>query len=322
MSIDRKKMNHRYLRSDVFGILFSACCLCMFSGIPAQARQTNNAKVVTAYSVTIKVVSAETHSIFPLDWVFALEVVKATPLSVEQTERSIKAVQHVLSQYPEAFLRQNLRTVYIAGDIIDNGVTLDGVAWSGGKTIYIGCEGETDARVESTVHHEFAHVLYENHPDALATQRWKQLSPPGFQYGKGTVAEIRAVNYSDDLETSLLQHGFVNSYAKSAIREDIACTCEELWSGDMSFWQAVDVYDPLRKKVALALAFYRTLHPEFTEAFFRGHYAPLGAPNTPISFPFGGYVFGPRIPKIPVPAGGTATYPPGGGYVQYSPPDR
>jgi hypothetical protein len=71
------------------------------------------------------------------------------------------------------------------------------------------------------------------------------------------------------MEESWLQRGFVRRYATSDVDEDFACICEELWSGDPAFWQAVDRYEVLRRKVSMAIAFYHSLGRHFTEAFFR-----------------------------------------------------
>jgi hypothetical protein len=201
----------------------------------------------------------------------------ARPLDVSEVERTLRVLHTALAKYPPALLHHNLTTIYVVRQLADERGQADGFALPEAKRIDLDDEGEvagyTDAALESTLHHELAHVLVANKIGKLAPDRWQQLNPSGFHYNHHSLAWFRIHDTSEREPGVYWRQGFANEYAMTDPGEDVASLAEFLFSGSRRFWQAVDQNALLQKKVARLIAFYHALDGTFTPAYFR-HLTP------------------------------------------------
>jgi hypothetical protein len=132
-------------------------------------------------------------------------------------------------------------------------------------------QGYTDLYLEQTFHHEFSSILYRNHPAVFRESEWLRTNSPGFAYTdpENGVGAIRDNRSSQDFDTVLCKQGLLTQYASSGIENDLNTIAQNLFSPSPGFWDIVDRYPRIRRKVRLLIGFYNRLHPIFTVTYFR-----------------------------------------------------
>ena len=105
----------------------------------------------------------------------------------------------------------------------------------------------------------------------MDTTAWKKTNMAGFDYNdpESGVGAIRNHQSSQDLDTFLCRHGFLTQYSYSSLENDINTVAQNLFMPSTGFWNIVDQYPAVRKKITLLIAFYNRINPFFTEKYFR-----------------------------------------------------
>jgi hypothetical protein len=131
--------------------------------------------------------------------------------------------------------------------------------------------GYTDLYLEQTFHHEYSSILYRNHPSYFKEHLWQKANEAGFSYTdpEQGIGAIRNNQSSQDLDTSLCRVGLLTQYATSGMENDINTFAQNLFSPSAGFWDIVDHYPRVKRKVRLLVAFYNKVNPVFTMAYFR-----------------------------------------------------
>ncbi len=226
----------------------------------------------------IKIISTLECHMFPLYWYKDPVNILPTPLNESEIERTVAAIQKALHKYPVAFLKQNLKSVYLLDHLITLGVnygstyTYDAVfVTNSGET-----NGYTDTYIEQEFHHEFSSILlqrhsgeYDKHLHDWASSTWALVNPPGFKYGSGGAEALKLNQTGREFEPKLLNKGIIDQYGLSSMENDFNDISMNLFKSNPGFWQVVDKYPKIRRKIDIAIAFYHHLDPQFTEEFFR-----------------------------------------------------
>jgi len=232
---------------------------------------SSDQKRLTDAKTGVQIVLEVDADMFPQSWKDSPINAKAKPLEPGEVGRSAKLVQSALAIYPPEVLKSDLRKVFVCRSIDFYGLTYGGT--NSFDTVYLTNNGTglgyTDSYITGSFHHEFSSILKRNHPTLLDERAWNGANPPEFKYGHGGTEALRMGQASTRLDVTLAGEGFVAQYAKASVEEDFNMVVEGLFSGNPEFWKMVDGHSRLKVKMALAVKFYKTLNPIFTESFFR-----------------------------------------------------
>ncbi|MGG9971756.1 hypothetical protein ACQ33O_08170 [Ferruginibacter sp. SUN002] len=212
-------------------------------------------------------------NIFPAFWREKEINATGTEISVEEIPRSKQSMIEALNKYPISLLTNNLRHVYFLKDMSFYNVSFGGT--NSITNLYITNDGIsygfTNTYIEQTFHHEFSSILMRNYISKLDTAAWNAANAPGIVYTdeQGGVGAIANGESSQDIDTALCRRGILTKYALSAMENDLNTLAQNIFKPDEGFWNIVDTYPRIRKKVNLLIDFYHKLDPVFTKSYFR-----------------------------------------------------
>lgn len=222
-------------------------------------------------NANIPILTKTEPGMFPPDLQSSAMRPKATDLEAGEVARSLRVISGAMSKYPPALLKASLKRVYIVRDVQIYGVPTGGT-WSW-DSVYIANNGVragySDEYLKGTFHHELSSVLMSKHWEQFPQSEWSDANPPGFQYRSSGAEAVRRGHSSQVLDVKLNQMGFLSQYSTADMQEDFNTIAQQLFMGKSSFWNAVDRNKRLKDKVDLAIRFYHTLNPMFTEDYFR-----------------------------------------------------
>lgn len=209
--------------------------------------------------------------IFPESWIDEPINAIGDEIAEEEIPRSKYILVAATQKYPQAVLTNNLKGVYVLKNMAFYDVRFGGT--NSNEYVYLtnnGIEnGYTDRYIEETFHHEFSSILYRNFPEHLNRQAWDRVSDAGNSDPDGGVGAIRNNSASTDIDTALCRYGFLTQYSLSDFENDLNLLAENLFKPAPGFWEVVDRYPLIEKKVTLLIRFYHLIDPVFTESYFR-----------------------------------------------------
>lgn len=211
--------------------------------------------------------------IFPESWQAAPIGAIGEQIDTKEIQRCNVLMEKVLSKYPLRNLEKELKAVYFLKsmkfyDVVYGGTnSTDALYLTNGGT----SEGYTDFYLEETFHHEYSSILYRNHPSFFNEIDWNKANIHGFDYKdpENGVGAIRNNESSQDIDTALCKKGFLTQYSLSGLENDINTFAQNMFSPSENFWQTVDQYPRIKKKVKLLIDFYNKIDNMFTEDYFR-----------------------------------------------------
>ncbi|MBC7946734.1 MAG: hypothetical protein H7Y42_02560 [Chitinophagaceae bacterium] len=245
------------------------CQLILLSGLiplslPAQSPDTTINGVYIGFNYSPQ--------IFPEYWRAAPISAYGEKLQPDEIRRSRVIVSKALAKYPEAAL-SHVKATYFLRQMKFFNVPYGGTNSTDG--IYLvnqgAMKGYTDLYLEQTFHHEYSSILLRKFARFLDTTGWKNANMAGFIYNdpENGVGAIRNNQSSQVLDSTLCQLGLLTQYGGSSLENDVNTFAQNLFCADVNFWNFVDRYPRIRKKTALLIRFYETIHPLFTEKYFR-----------------------------------------------------
>lgn len=256
------------MRHRSFYIILIALPVSLFAGLlqaqPPPADTTiNSVRIQFRYSP----------GIFPRSWTQPPINAKGVPIDKSEIARSKQVLQGALGKYPAVMLKKELRAVYMLRDMFFYEVAYGGTNTT--DALYLCNNGKqagySDLYIEQSFHHEFSSILYRNYPLYFDESAWKNAHIAGFDYNdpENGVGAIRNNESSQELDTALCRKGFLTQYSMSGIENDLNTVAQNLFAPSAGFWDIADRYPRIRTKVTLLIAFYKRIHPGFTETFFR-----------------------------------------------------
>ena len=220
----------------------------------------------------IKIFTYPEHNMFPDAWWESPVSGKVSPLLERDKERAVRILKIALDKYSKNVLDENLRKVYLLGDLNFYGVAYGGTYYD--KSVFMviksDLEGYTDAYVEKTFHHEFSSILFYKYKSDFDEEHWVGANALEFKYGNGGLEAIKSGNTSLKFDEQCNKLGLLNEYSKASVEEDFNEMEGNLFLSSKEFWEVVDKYDRIKKKIKLMIEFYNKIDPMFTEEYFRG----------------------------------------------------
>lgn len=217
----------------------------------------------------IPIICTLERDMFPEEWRADSMQAQAVPLPEAEIDRSYRILTAAMRKYPAAVLKAHIEKIYVVCRLKVGGVLVGGA--SIGKRIYVvngGLgRGATDAVIEGAFHHEVAHILLRDCSPKFNVADWERLNPPGFRY-RGLNQETFK-GYFGRVDHRHLQNGFLDKYALSHWKEDFCIFAQNLFTGKRSFWQIVERYERVKRKMTKVVEFYHEIDPTFTEDYFR-----------------------------------------------------
>ena len=217
-------------------------------------------------------------SIFPESWRVAPINGWGESIVANEIERTEKVIRKALNKYPAIVLESNLKAVFYLKSMKFYEIGFGGT--NSDNALYLTNDGVdlgyTDAYLEQTFHHEFSSILFRNFPALLDTTAWNAANVKGFIYNdpEDGVGAIRSNQSSQSFDTVLCARGCLTQYTLSSLENDLNTIAQNLFRPDPGFWEIVESYPLIRKKVSLLIEFYLRIHSKFTEAYFRQFATP------------------------------------------------
>jgi hypothetical protein len=211
--------------------------------------------------------------IFPSEWQKAPINAQAGEIATTEITRCKQITAKALSKYAPELLRQNLRAVYWLKKMSFYDVGYGGTNSS--DALYLTNNGismgYTDNYLEQTFHHEFSSILLRNYAKLFDTAAWKEANARNFDYNdpEDGVGAIRNNASSQDLDTLLFKRGMLTQYSLSSMENDANTFAQNIFCPSPGFWDIVDRFPRIRRKVTILINFYNQISPEFTEQAFR-----------------------------------------------------
>lgn len=191
-------------------------------------------------------------------------------INPEDSQRVVNAIQSGLKKYPSNFLKSNLKTVFVLGNLNFYGVKF-GSTYSNSKVYLTGGPvllGYTDEYIEGKLHHEFSSILFNKYRSIFPESEWLDANPADFVYGTGGSDAIKNNQSSEELDESQAKEGFLNSYGQASIEEDFNEFAQFILLGDKEVWDYANNNPKLKTKLSLFIKFYQAIDPHFTEEYF------------------------------------------------------
>jgi hypothetical protein len=240
----------------------------ILSAISAQANEVRD--------TTIKGVHVSfdySRKIFPEFWQQPPINAEAEPIQVSEIERCKKILANALSKYPFDMLARELKSVYFMRAMKFYDVGYGGT--NSTDALYLTNNGHsmgyTNLYVEQTFHHEFSSILYRNHTSLFSEREWSRANAPSFSYTdpENGVGAIRDNRSSQEFDTVLCEKGFLTQYSTSGIENDLNTFAQNLFSPSEGFWDIVERFPRIKKKLRLIIAFYNRIDPVFSYNYFK-----------------------------------------------------
>lgn len=246
----------------------AALILLLLTGITAWSRETGDTTIRG-----IHVSFDYSRNIFPDFWQQPPINAEAEPIVVSEIERCKQILNRALEKYPSSLLEQELKSVYFIKAMKFYDVGYGGT--NSTDALYLtnngSSQGYTDLYLEQTFHHEFSSILYRNHPSFIREWDWTRSNSRDFAYTdpENGVGAIRDNRSSQDFDTLLCVKGLLTQYSTSGMENDLNTFAQNLFSPSPGFWEIVDRYPRIRRKVRLIVSFYSKINPVFTINYFR-----------------------------------------------------
>ncbi|MCW5936058.1 MAG: hypothetical protein KIT11_01965 [Fimbriimonadaceae bacterium] len=214
---------------------------------------------------SVPVLTRVTFDTFPESWRGGDIAAEGQSLAEGEVARSKALVAKAVARYPKALISQNLARIYVLRSITFYGLEYGGT--NSLDTVYLtnqGVErGYTDRYILASFHHEFSSILLRNYPERFDEDEWVGANPLGFSYGHGGTEALRDGSSDVRYNSWHIQRGFLNQYATASLEEDFNTVAEGMMTGSPEFWAACESSPMLKKKLGLAVKFYRSFWPGF-----------------------------------------------------------
>lgn len=252
------KLNRKYLVTILTLIGFDFFCI-------AGARCSHSHEI-------IEFVTAENGNlIFPMHWMKSPINLEYKFFDSREKNRAEKIAKKAISKYPKDLIHANLKKLYFLGGLSFSGIQATGT--SSLDSIYIvdrGIPMGFDFKdVELTIHSEFSALLLRKHRALLDIRNWNLCNPEGFSYLGGGVSAVSSGKDNVDIGSAKLSEGFICEYSKASLEEDFCEISARLFQGDERLWKISRKHPRIRKKMELAVNFFHSLDPVFTNEYFK-----------------------------------------------------
>ena len=152
----------RRLKSFLPPILFLSFCSFLILAQP----QTGTDRLIVGRTLDprtgIPIITVTEENMFPQSWLAPPIKARATNLSQREMQRSVAALKDAMDKYPESYLRDNIKRIYLLNSMSLYGMSCDGTVSS--DSVYVvnaGREEHTDEYIGLIFHQAFANLSLE-----------------------------------------------------------------------------------------------------------------------------------------------------------------
>ena len=230
-----------------------------------------------------------TKDFMPQSWIEEPISAEIEPLDESLHDEAETIILGALEKYPKAVQQQFLSGVSLVGALRFYDVGYGGTYMANGKRIILVYrENFNKVGFEQRFHHEFSSILLKKNKSHFETARWEAANTPGFEYRAKGVIEEQTGDRSEatrvleeeqkktggsgsgllDLNTDLMEQGFLTLYNHVSIEQDLNETAAHLFTNP-SLWTYAAAYPRIDHKVDVLIDFYRSLDPTFDRLYFR-----------------------------------------------------
>ncbi|MDA7922326.1 hypothetical protein N9B73_11265 [Verrucomicrobiales bacterium] len=230
-----------------------------------------------------------TRAFMPASWINEPISAEIEPLDDSLKEEAKTIILNALRKYPPSIQQQFLSGVSLVGALRFYDVSYGGTYMANGKRIILVYRKNFNkVGFEQRFHHEFSSILLKKNKDLFESSRWETGNAPGFEYRAKGVIEEQTGDRSEatrvlaeeqkktggsgsgllDLNTDLMEQGFLTLYNRVSIEQDLNETAAHLFTNP-SLWTYAAAYPRIDHKVDVLIDFYRTLDPTFDRLYFR-----------------------------------------------------
>jgi hypothetical protein len=218
----------------------------------------------------IKICFDSEENMFPKSWYNSRVNATSKSLDTAEHSRSKKIIKLIFEKYPEAVLKNNLKTIYVLDSFSFFGQSYGGTYSD--SNVYLSNKGinngYTDFYIEQVFHAEFSSVLLNNYKAFYNENEWTKNNPTEFNYGKGGLDALKNKKSSETFDNQLNEIGFINQYALSSSENDFNSFAKNLFMPRKGFYELVQSYPNLAYKLKIIIQFYNKIDPFFTTEFF------------------------------------------------------
>lgn len=225
----------------------------------------------------------------PQSWIEEPISAEIEPLDEALKQEAKEIIDAALKKYPETMKEEFLAGVSLVGALRFYDVGYGGTYMANGKRIILVYRKNFNKTgFEQRFHHEFSSILLKKNKELFETARWEAANAPGFEYRAKGVIEEQTGDRSEatrvlaeeqkktggsgsgllDLNTDLMDQGFLTLYNRVSIEQDLNETAAHLFTNP-SLWTYSAAYPRIDHKVDVLIDFYRSLNPTFDRLYFR-----------------------------------------------------
>lgn len=240
---------------------------------------------VTPFSIDFP----NTKDFMPKSWIDEPISAEIEPLDKSLQKEAETIILEALKKYPETLQGEFLSGVSLVGALRFYDVGYGGTYMANGKRIILVYRKSFNKTgFEQRFHHEFSSILLKKNKDLFEADRWEAANAPGFKYRAKGIIEEQTGDRSEatrvlaeeqkktggsgsgllDLNTNLMEQGFLTLYNRVSIEQDLNETAAHLFTNP-SLWTYAAAYPRIDHKVDVLIDFYRALDPTLDRLYFR-----------------------------------------------------
>ncbi|MFZ5807100.1 MAG: putative zinc-binding metallopeptidase [Verrucomicrobiota bacterium] len=186
--------------------------------------------------------------------------VTGEPLTYEEIFQIAPVIDAFLQQYPEKFIKENLKHIYLLYELRNRSAFRAGDSLNGlyhhysPRRIYVALwnNSSRDEQYRS-LHHEFSHLLMRTYQSQFPKEEWIRLNDDLPYIG------TQAHQNPEERSVELLQSGFVRRYSMHSLDEDFATLVEEYFGDPQAMAKGCRQFPTLNKKTILFEDFYESI---------------------------------------------------------------
>jgi hypothetical protein len=203
--------------------------------------------------------------------VFSAYGLEVEPPWRDGIDEAKSAVEEGIRAYPNTFLQRYVTKVYLGWSIARSNRSLGGTVLAEERIILLAdnIRPPSEARrhyLLLTLHHEVCHLVLHAHSDDFPWDQWQGVHPIWFRYAERILPRASGDTFSyDDRELSM---GFMRTYGRRNIEEDVCTYAERLFAGEAKFWKAYEQWPLVRAKADLLMDFLHGIDDRLTREYF------------------------------------------------------
>ncbi len=219
----------------------------------------------------IPVIFTVDENVFPHSWTQSPINGYCEHLDADERERSGKIMLRALAKYPVSLLKRSLVRVYVLKVLEFYGQGYGGT--NSNDVVYVAnsgrSDGYTDDYIERVFHAEYSSILLRKYRNSFEEALWKKANGAGVVYGTSGVDALRTGKTGQEFDPALNELGILDEYSLSDVENDFNAYAQNIFHPRPGFWELVDTYPAVKRKLLLIIAFYARLDSLFTERYFR-----------------------------------------------------